>query len=804
MAITLNKTGERNATALIKSGSYDMTASWSFTAEDGDKLLGSGGTDWANYAKWHLGEDTSATEETKARYRYPYGKDGKVYRRAVAAIRSRAKQNDATDVFDAAGRLMDAMDAEEDKKQSAYAEALRAEPGNDPEGVEEDPDEENKTKPEDDEDGEGDGENEDDGENGDDDEADDEDEERLAADPVRMRAAIERLEKRLGSMLMRRLDARMEHSTLDPDERTVDMTVSSGAPVRRYDWSKSREYDEVLNISPDAIRMDRLNAGAPMLDSHNYWGGLGAMIGAVVPGTARIEAGQLRARAKFSTTPEGDRAFQMANEGTLRSVSVGYMTHKHEEDETTSPPTYRATDWEPYEVSAVAMPADPKAGFRAAVAHLRRSAEMTVEAAAVREAAVKEERNRVAAIRDTGTRLRLPADFIEKYVSDGSTIDAFRTAALDSLASESDLTAGARGLPGAPAIIGRYKSRQLTKKQELGRLVRIYLAAKGNPGQAERIARSKDFDDGNTEWQSRALVAGIGASGGFLVPEEYYPEVIELLRNRAVVRRLGALVIPMEGGNLSMPRLQGGANAGYVGEAVAQNASQETFNQVRAVERKLMALVPVSNDLLKFATPQADEIVLNDMVAQIAVTEDAAFIRGSGSSYTPKGMRYWAPAGTNVLTSAGTGLTNFVTDLEAMESALETQNVRMINPAIILNPRSKNAIKLLQSTTGQFVFRDEMREGTLDGYPFGFTNNIPANLGGGSQTEWYLVDLADAVITDVPGLEIEISREAAYVDSTGTMQAAFSQDVTVLRAIERHDFVMRHDFSVAVMTAVAY
>jgi HK97 family phage major capsid protein len=196
--------------------------------------------------------------------------------------------------------------------------------------------------------------------------------------------------------------------------------------------------------------------------------------------------------------------------------------------------------------------------------------------------------------------------------------------------------------------------------------------------------------------------------------------------------------------------------------------------------------------------------VLNDMLAQMAVAEDTAFIRGPGTQFSPKGMRYSAPASTNVLDTAGTGLANFVTDLEAMESALEGANVRMIKPAIILNPRSKNAIKLLQSTTGQFVFRDEMKDGTLDGYPFGFTNSIPKNLGSGAQTEWYLVDMADAVIADVPGIEIEISREAAYVDGNGTMQAAFSQDVTVLRTVQRHDFAMRHDVSVAVMTQVAY
>lgn len=784
MAVTLNKEALRAATALIRAGHYDMSAAWSFSAEDGDKLLGDGGKDWGAYGKWFLGQDGAEADDTKGRFRYPYGKDGKVFRRALAAIRSRAKQQGAEDVFKAAGELMTAMDEEEEKKQAS-------------------------DEPDQDDD------NDDDGaDSGDGNDDDGDDDRAVAAVLQRVVDGLERVERRIGGAAPTRLRqvlgrVVMEHSTLDPKERTIDMTVSSGAPVRRFDYEKGREYDEVLNIDPKAIRLDRLNAGAPMIDSHNYWAGTQAMIGAIVPGSARIEGGELRASGKFSTTPEGERCFQMAQDGTLRHVSVGYVTHQEDQDESTTPPTYRATDWEPYEVSAVPMPADPKAGFRSAPAHHTRTgstSSMTTAAAAAE--AVRLERERATKIRELGGRLAaqgLDPKLVETHANGSTTLDEFRTIALDSIAAGSGSPIdGARSTVGSPAITGRYKARKLTRLQELGRLVRIWGAAKGDPSRAERLARSSDWDDGNRDWQSRALVAGIGASGGFMIPEEYYPEVIELLRARAVVRRLGALQIPMEGGNLTMPRLQGGATAGYVGEATATNASQESFGQVKFTERKLMALVPVSNDLLKFASPQADEVVLNDMIAQIAVSEDAAFIRGSGTTFTPKGMRFWAPASTNILTSAGTGLSNFVTDLEAMESALEGANVRMINPAIILNPRSKNSIKLLQATTGQFVFRDEMKDGTLDGYPFGFTNNIPKNLGSGAQTEWYLVDMADAVISDVPGLEIEISTEAAYVDSTGTMQAAFSQDVTVLRAIERHDFGMRHDVSVAVMTAVSY
>src|SRR5487761_1406885 len=107
------------AAALISEGQYDTPSAWSFDAADGDKLLGPKGDDWAKYGRWHLGEDPSEPDTTKAHWKYPYGKDGKVYRRAVAAIRSRASQEGATQVFEAAGKLMSAMDDEDGKKEQS-------------------------------------------------------------------------------------------------------------------------------------------------------------------------------------------------------------------------------------------------------------------------------------------------------------------------------------------------------------------------------------------------------------------------------------------------------------------------------------------------------------------------------------------------------------------------------------------------------------------------------------------------------------------------------------------------------------
>lgn len=812
MATTLNKSGESFAESLIHAGHYDTESAWSFSPEDGDALLGKGGDNWDNYARWHLGEDGSADEKTKARYKYPFGKDGKVYKRALDAIDSRATQNEDTAVDAAARRL---------KELIAKAEEAKGD----------DKEDENKDEKRDPEDG--------DGPTGadDDEEGDEDDGEQASPAVLEMRAMLRRIEQRLNlthpGLHLRLAAVKMAPKTLDETDRSVDVDASSGAPVRRYDWQRQRDYDEVLTIDPKAIRLDRMNAGAPFLDSHNYWGGLQSMIGAVVPGSARVEDGRLRCRVKFSTSPEGERAWQDARAGILRHVSVGYVTHAEEMDESTDPPTYRATDWEPHELSGVTIPADPQANLRSAVPLRTPRQERTTTtmvatpaapaadpnaAMAAAAEARKQELMRIHGIRNVVKRLGLEEAFGEQHIEANTDLDKFRSLAIDKRAE--DEAAGrvraAPAAPGAPAIIGKNRTLEMKPGHMAARMVRLMAAAKGD-GQRARDIIKKDaaWDDGHNEavlraidmgfdLDRRALVAGVGAAGGYLVPEEYSEEVVDLLRHRAVVRKLGAVEIPMPGGNLSIPRLGTGASAVYVGEAASSNASQEVMQQIRATAKKLMALVPVSNDLLKFSSPQADQVVLNDMVKQIAVAEDANFIRGVGTQFAPKGIRYWAASG-NVSNSAGTGLTNTVTDLETLLNALETNDVPMIDPAFIMNPRSKNSIRMLQTTTGAFVFREEIDKGTLMGYKMGVTNNVPNNLGGGAnQAELYLVDMSEVFIFDVPGLEIEVSSEAAYVDSTGTLQSAFSQDVTVMRAIERHDVAMRHDVSAAVLTDVLY
>ncbi len=107
----VNKDGISNARKLIDAGDVDTTTEWSDAApstEDENKLIDSDG--YGSYGKWHLAVDTSASEDTKGRFRFPYGDFRKVNRAALIHAKQRAAQNDHGDIEKAADELLRRLD----------------------------------------------------------------------------------------------------------------------------------------------------------------------------------------------------------------------------------------------------------------------------------------------------------------------------------------------------------------------------------------------------------------------------------------------------------------------------------------------------------------------------------------------------------------------------------------------------------------------------------------------------------------------------------------------------------------------
>ena len=160
-----------------------------------------------------------------------------------------------------------------------------------------------------------------------------------------------------------RRSAELAPNSVDNDARTVEVVWSAGARVRRASFF-GEPYDEELSLDPAHVRLDRLNAGAPFLKVHEL-DTLDAVIGSVVPGSARIENGRGIAQVRISERADVEPIWRDIQAGHIRAVSIGYQVHRFD----ISKPDggrelWRAVDWTPFEVSAVPVGADPAAGFR--------------------------------------------------------------------------------------------------------------------------------------------------------------------------------------------------------------------------------------------------------------------------------------------------------------------------------------------------------------------------------------------------------------------------------------------------------
>jgi HK97 family phage prohead protease len=156
-------------------------------------------------------------------------------------------------------------------------------------------------------------------------------------------------------------------NSVDAEKRTVELIFSTGAEVLRYDYMQGKRYREVLSMDPKHVRLDRLNGGAPLLDSHSAWS-VGDVLGVVEANTARIEKGRGLVTVRFSARDSVADIWKDVQSGIIRSVSIGYAVYKSQEDTPKDGgiPTRTAIDWEPFEVSMVPMPADAGAHVRGA------------------------------------------------------------------------------------------------------------------------------------------------------------------------------------------------------------------------------------------------------------------------------------------------------------------------------------------------------------------------------------------------------------------------------------------------------
>lgn len=307
--------------------------------------------------------------------------------------------------------------------------------------------------------------------------------------------------------------AEVRPDSLDEERRTVDVVWTTGARVRRGFFNR---YWEELSLDPSHVRMDRLNAGAPLVDSHRSYETRG-VIGVVE--SARLEKTQGIATVRFARDDAAAEAiWRKVKDRILRNVSVGYATHRLEktEDDADEIPVYRATDWEPMELSVVPIGADAGAQVRSAdqlyeceiieetdmaktragdtardpaPPEQRGESEGEVitsnlhvhvtEDARGTDQVLAAERERAAVLIRTCRALELPGELADEHIAAGTSADAFRELAIEQHARATPPVAS----PGGPPITPGDDARDKYREQAVAWLVqRSGASGDGDPG----------------------------------------------------------------------------------------------------------------------------------------------------------------------------------------------------------------------------------------------------------------------------------------------------------------------------------
>ena len=557
------------------------------------------------------------------------------------------------------------------------------------------------------------------------------------------------------------------------DDRRVVFPFASEMPVERYFGM------EVLSMDESAMDLSRLNDGAPLLFQHDS----DKIVGVVERAYIKDKRGY--AEVKMANNDLGREMQELIKDGILRNVSFGYKINAMEADNSTDPVTYRATSYQPFEISLVTVPADQTVGIGRTLTISECSTtasavtspplsestpvEPTFDLEAIRAEAAQAKAKELSEMIALGNRTN-NSDMAQDFIANSRGLEELRTALLEKM------SISATPVQNNAADIGL--SNEETRSFSFLRAIN-YLA---NP--ADRSAReAAGFEIAASEAaatklgrQSRGITipqevlrrdlnVGASTAGGNVVATELdTASFIDLLRNASALDQAGATVLTGLVGNVAIPRQSGAATAYWVAESGAPTESQQTIDQVSLTPKTVAAFTDYSRRLMLQSSIDVENMVRRDLAAVLGLKIDAAGLYGTGSNSEPLGLKFISGIGTEDFAADAPTFAEVV----ALESDLATANALLGSPVYLMNAAMRGNLKTTKKDAGSGIFL--MENGEVNGYRGVLSNQVASG-------DLWFGNFSDMLIGYWSGLDIMVDP---YTNSTsGTVRVVAMQDVDV-------------------------
>lgn len=519
-------------------------------------------------------------------------------------------------------------------------------------------------------------------------------------------------------------------------------------------------YIEVLKHDRSAVDMERAANGLSFLVNHD--------VDQLAGRAEDIQIGDdkvARAKVRFGSSEFAQQIKRDIVDDKIRpDISVGYQILDYVEEKRDGRLYVIATRWMPLEISSVPVPADAAVGVGRALDlnNNNRGTEQENSApVAANKEAVMAKPNSEAPGSGAGTQIEtppptsqqveaqrgitpehialveehgLPVTQLREWADKNVSADAARVEVLNKYRN------GKKPLPQPSA-----EQVALTEREQKGySLLRGINAIIGiAEGRRESCFELEVSDEISKKWKGErkggllvpfGMRAGLDSKTAGAGTELKYVEpgpFIELLRNKALVKALGAQVITGLQGNIAFPKQTGAAQASWVGENPGVDVADTKLatGQMVISPKTLLASTSYSRQLLAQGVVDVDNMVRADLAEVIALALDLAAIVGKGSSGEPTGVLNYA--GINAYTlknDTGNGAQPVWDDVVLMQKLIEVANARIGDLAFLTTPGIKARLKLtarLGNTVALPIWADD---GTIDGIRAESTNQVPANL----------------------------------------------------------------------------
>ncbi|MGI2068113.1 phage major capsid protein [Shewanella sp. MF08487] len=527
--------------------------------------------------------------------------------------------------------------------------------------------------------------------------------------------------------------------SVDVENRTVELSFSSEEPVERWFGM------EILGHAPGECDLSRLNNSGAFLMDHNTRDQRGAIESAV------IDQKKGRAIIRLSNSVRGEELWQDLKDGIRPHISVGYNILEiiHVKRDENGVDWYRATKWQPYEISSVSVPADTSVGlgrsddnddttdFNIELRELGMDEDEILEqqleeqnrdkkpagkprqkapAVVVDEAAVRKlETERCQEIMAMGSQFGMGRE-AQEAVQNGDAVDKFRQLVLDGVRDKKVKPTGTEMNLGLnDKDVRRYSLINAVRASITGNWKGAGFEREVSVALADKMGKDARGFYVNYEVLSqlgRAAQSTAAGVGGELVATDLWSsQFIDLLRPNSIAAGLGVRFATGLVGNVDIPKMTSGSSFYWIDEDEDGTESNVSLGIVKMSPKTIAGAVPITRRLMQQSTPDIDLLVRDEMLRGLGLGIDKAVFLGTGLNNQPLGIKNQTGVHAIPIPAGGWDWATIV----AFETAVAESNALAANMAYAMRPSLRGMLKTTEKSQGTAKYLWDGDQ--VNGYP---------------------------------------------------------------------------------------